>query len=262
METSELNWVDTHCHLYSSEFDQDRHEMIQRAIASGLRGMMLPNIDMDSIPTMNKLVLAYPEYCFPMMGLHPCSVKEDYEVILNHMKLQFMEQTFFGVGETGIDLYWDKTFKTQQIDAFEQQIGWAKEFDLPIIIHSRDSLDLTIEIISTHQKGGLRGIFHCFGGTMDQVRQIEATGFKVGIGGVITFKKAGLDQLLPQIPLNMIVLETDAPYLAPVPHRGKRNESSYLLLVAARVAECLNKTLQEVSAITNENAEAVFGKKV
>ena len=253
--------VDTHCHLYAAEFEGDREAMVLRAIEAGVIRMMLPNIDLDSISGMWELVQKYPQYCMPMMGLHPCSVKEDFQTLLDKMKSEFSTRNYIGVGETGIDLYWDTTYKTQQIDAFEQQITWAREYDLPVIIHSRESLELTIDIISAHQDGSLRGIFHCFGGDYKQVKKIETLGFKVGIGGVVTFKKAGLSELLPQIPLSMIVLETDAPYLAPMPYRGKRNEPAYLTGIANKIAETLGMTLNEVSRITTENAEAVYGKK-
>ncbi len=262
METSQLGWIDTHCHLYAAEFEEDRDAMMQRAMDAGVNWMLLPNIDMESIPGMLDLVNKYPQICRPMMGLHPCSVKQDFQSILDKMKGEFSREKYIGVGETGIDLYWDTTYKSQQIEAFEQQIEWAKEFDLPVIIHSRESQDLTIDIISRHQDGSLRGIFHCFGGDIEQIKKIDALGFKVGIGGVVTFKKAGLAELLPQIPFHMMVLETDSPYLAPVPYRGKRNEPAYLVGIAMKIAETLGMPINEVSRITSENAEAVYGKKV
>jgi TatD DNase family protein len=262
METSELIWVDTHCHAYVTEFDQDREEMMNRALSGGIRKIMLPNIDMESIPGMMSMAERYSGTCFPMMGLHPCSVKEGFEEILDLMEEKLKAGDFVGVGETGIDLYWDKSFHDEQMVAFERQIEWAKTYNLPIIIHSRESLDLTIEIISKHKDDRLKGIFHCFSGTPFQVEQIKSLDFKVGIGGVVTFKKAGLAELLPQIPLEMIVLETDSPYLAPVPNRGKRNEPAYLEFVAARIAEVLDITLKELSEVTTRNAEEVYGKKV
>ncbi len=262
METSELIWIDTHCHAYVPEFDEDRDEIIASAKAIGITKIMLPNIDMDSIPGMIALAEKYPENCFPMMGLHPCSVKAGFEEILDTMEQKLEKAGFIGIGETGIDLYWDKTFKEEQIVSFERQIEWAKRYRLPIIIHSRESLDLTIEIISKHKDENLKGIFHCFSGTPDQVEQIKELDFKVGIGGVVTFKKAGLAELLPHIPLEMIVLETDSPYLAPAPNRGKRNEPAYIEWVARKVAEVLDIPLNELSAITTQNAEEVYGKKV
>lgn len=261
METSQFEWIDTHCHLYSDEFGADRNLMVERALAAGVTKLMMPNIDLESIPGMWELANHYPGHCMPMMGLHPCSVKADFQSILDRMEVELASMSYIGVGETGIDLYWDKTYMEEQILAFERQIGWAKTHDLPVIIHSRESLDLTIEIVTRHQDGRLKGIFHCFGGSTEQVKQIEQLGFKVGIGGVVTFKKAGLDALLPHIPLEMIVLETDAPYLAPVPNRGKRNEPAYILLVAQRIAEVLEIEISELARITSDNAEVVYGKK-
>ncbi|MEP6794407.1 MAG: TatD family hydrolase, partial [Saprospiraceae bacterium] len=240
METAQMYWIDTHSHLYGSEFDDDRPEMIRRALENNVLQMMLPNIDMDSIPAMMALVNLFPEHCKPMMGLHPCSVKEDFNDVLAQMKIEIQKGGFYGIGETGVDLYWETKTKDIQVVAFEEQITWGKEFDLPVIIHSRESLDLNIDIISRHQDGKLRGIFHCFGGDFAQAMRIYELGFKIGIGGVITFKKSELGPLLPRLPKEIIVLETDAPYLAPVPHRGKRNESSYLTLVAEKVAQSLN----------------------
>jgi len=261
METSQLKWIDTHCHLYVHEFDADRDEMIRRALSGRIGKLMLPNIDEGTVPDMWKLVNQFPTQCFPMMGLHPCSVKADYEEILDRMEAEFSVRQYIGVGETGIDLYWDKTFEKEQVTAFERHIQWAKRFDLPIIIHSRESLDLTIEVISNHQDGSLRGIFHCFSGSTEQVNKIDNLGFKVGIGGVVTYKKAGLAELLPEIPSRMLVLETDSPYLAPVPHRGKRNEPIFILDVANKVAEALNMPLSELADLTTANAEEVYGKK-
>lgn len=262
METSQLSWIDTHCHLYVADFNVDREQIMANAAEAGVSAIMLPNIDMESIPGMLDLAAKHSTRCFPMMGLHPCSVKEDFGQVLDQMEKHLESGEFIGVGETGIDLYWDKTFQKEQILSFERQIGWAKRHNLPVIIHSRESQELTIEIISGLQDGNLKGIFHCFGGSLEQVKKIQALGFKVGIGGVATFKKAGLAELLPHIPLEMMVLETDSPYLAPSPHRGKRNEPAYLLLVAQKMSEMLNMPMEEVARITTANAEAVYGKKV
>jgi len=196
-----------------------------------------------------------------MMGLHPCSVKSDYSTVLGEIEKLLFTGDFIGVGETGIDLYWDTTFRQQQIEAFELQIDWAKQLHLPVIIHSRESLELNIEIVSRKQDGNLRGIFHCFGGSVDQASQIHELGFKIGIGGVVTYKNSMLPGVLPEIPPSMIVLETDAPYLAPVPFRGKRNESAYIPLISTKVADILQISLSELSYLTNENAAEVFGKK-
>ncbi len=261
METAQFKWIDTHCHLYVAEFDHDRDEMVRKALDSGVQKMMLPNIDAQSIPGMWELVNAYPTHCFPMMGLHPCSVKGDFNEVLDLMEQELASGAYIGVGETGIDLFWDTTYREQQIEAFERQIGWAKKFRLPVIIHSRESLDLTIEVIERHHDQDLKGIFHCFSGSQEQINRIERLGFKVGIGGVVTFKKAGLAETLTQIPLSMMVLETDAPYLAPVPYRGKRNEPSYLGHIGQKIADVLDMPLEEVSRITTRNAEVVYGKK-
>ena len=258
METSQFKLIDTHCHLYASEFDHDRSELISKAIDSGIHQMMLPNIDIGTIPSMNKLTGQFPGHCFAMMGLHPCSVREDYEEDLQQMRTELVNGDYKGIGETGIDLYWDTTYKEYQINAFEQQIEWAKEFDLPVIIHSRESLDLNIEIIAAHQDGHLRGIFHCFGGNEEQARRIDALGFKLGIGGIVTFKKSPLNEVLPKVASGMIVLETDAPYLAPTPHRGKRNEPAFLILIAEKLAEILQLPLKDVADMTSANARAVF----
>jgi len=256
-----MDWIDTHCHLFASDFDADRSEVITRALDKNITQMMLPNIDMESIPAMMELAKLFPLHCKPMMGLHPCSVKDDFSEILARMKNEIQRGDFYGVGETGVDLYWETKTRDIQIEAFEEQINWGKEFKLPVIIHSRESLDLNIDIISNQQDGSLKGIFHCFGGDYDQAMRIYSLGFKIGIGGVLTFKKSGLDELLRRLPLEMIVLETDAPYLAPVPHRGKRNEPSYLLLVAEKAAGSLNIPIEELANATTRNAQEVFGKK-
>lgn len=261
MESNQLLWTDTHCHLYVPEFDADRHQMMERAIGGGVVRMMMPNIDLESVGQIKSLASEFPDHCFPMMGLHPCSVKSDYITVLGAIEKLLFTESFIGVGETGIDLYWDTTFREQQIEAFELQIDWAAQLDIPVIIHSRESLDLNIEIIARKQDGKLRGIFHCFGGTLEQAKQINELGFKVGIGGVVTYKNSLLPQVLPEIPPSMIVLETDAPYLSPVPYRGKRNESAYIPLISAKVADILQVGLANLSSLTNENAAEVFGKK-
>ena len=256
-----MHWIDTHCHLYANEFDADRTLMINRAIEAGIDKMMLPNIDESSIQFMDSLVNEFPGHCYAMMGLHPGSVKEDYKPILDRMEALIHQGQYVGVGETGIDLYWDVTYKEQQIDAFRIQIQWGKELDLPVIIHSRESLDLNISIIAEEQDGRLKGIFHCFGGTEEQAKSIYDLGFKVGIGGTVTYKNSTLSSVLPKIPTSMIVLETDSPYLAPVPFRGKRNESANLTLVGEKVAEILGVSAAELASMTTDNAREVFGKK-
>lgn len=256
-----MNFTDTHCHLYAAEFDIDRSQMIERAIAAGVEHMFMPNIDLETIDLMMALVAEFPGYCFPMMGLHPCSVRDNYREVLDQIWDSSRNISFSGIGETGIDLYWDKTLLNFQTEAFEHQISWGLEMELPVIIHSRESLDINIAIIENHKGKNLKGIFHCFGGTYDQAIRIFESGFKIGIGGVITFKNSELSDLLPRLPREMIVLETDAPYLAPVPYRGKRNESAFLTLVAERVAFSLGIALEEVADFTTANAREVFGKK-
>lgn len=258
---TQLDWIDTHTHLFVPEFDTDREQVVRRAMHEGVKAMMLPNIDWESIGAVDQLAEQFPLHVFPMMGLHPCSVKENYRDILNQMQLKLEEGKYVGIGETGIDLYWDSTFKKEQIDAFEQHIHWGLQYALPVIIHSRESLDLNIEIIAGRQNGDLKGIFHCFTGTYDQAMKIAGLGFKIGIGGVLTYKKSDLPSVLGRVPPEILVLETDSPYLTPVPFRGKRNESSYLPLIGKRLSEALGWPLEKVAQVTTENANEVFGKK-
>ncbi|MFT7589976.1 MAG: TatD DNase family protein [Limisphaerales bacterium] len=258
-------YIDTHAHLYHGKFDNDRAEMLRRALDAGVEKYYLPNIDSTSIEAMMKMVEKDPQRCFPMMGVHPCSIKDDFENELNIAKEWLFnstyKETFYGVGEIGLDYHWDTTFKQEQIQAYKTQISWAKELELPIIIHSRDSLDDTIGIIEEEAGNGLRGIFHCFNGTAEQAQRIIGTGFLMGIGGVATFKNGGQDKIIPDIALKHLVLETDAPYLSPVPHRGKRNESSYVPLIAAKLSEWYGLSAVEIGKITSENAIGLFHKK-
>lgn len=250
--------TDTHAHLYSSKFSADRHEMVERAIAAGVHKIYLPNIDAESIKPMLELEAAFPEFCFAMMGLHPCSVTADYERELAVVEQYLSQRKWAGVGETGIDLYWDKTFIKEQQIAFARQIEWAKELDLPIIIHSRESNEECLELVKAGQDGRLRGIFHCFSGTLEQAQRMIDLGFLLGIGGTVTYPKSELPAILKQIPLEHIVLETDAPYLPPVPHRGKRNESAYIRLVAEMISEIKVLPLATVIQTTSANAARVF----
>lgn len=252
-------FTDTHAHLYAGEFDADRTEMIKRAEEKNIHRFFLPNIDSESIPMMMKMAAEFSEKCFPMMGLHPTSVKENYKEELRIVKEWLDKEKFFAVGEIGIDLYWDKTFLAQQQEAFRLQIQWAKEKKLPVVIHARESLNEIFEIIDELNDENLSGIFHCFSGNYDQAQKvISYGGFKLGIGGVVTFKNGGIDKFLSQIPIDNIVLETDSPYLAPVPFRGKRNESSYITIIAEKVAELYGITAKEVEDITTENSKEVF----
>jgi len=252
-------YIDTHAHLYSEQFNDDQNDMVQRAIDANVQKMFLPNIDSTTIPAMHQLCEKFPNHCYPMMGLHPCSVKGDYKKELEIVKKQIDEQKYFGVGETGIDLYWDTTFKVEQIEAFKFQINLAKENNLPIIIHSRESLDMTIQIIEESQDGNLRGVFHCFNGSIAQSKKIVDLNFMMGLGGVITFKNANLDEMIKELPCEKIILETDAPYLSPVPYRGKRNESAYIPLVAEKLSEIRNEVVGSIMSYTTENASKLFG---
>lgn len=254
-----MSFIDTHTHLYAAQFDEDREAMIKRAIAAGVEQFYLPNIDDTSIAPMLQLEQDYPDRCFPMMGLHPCSVNADYQKQLNLVEEWLNKRPFVAVGEIGMDLYWDKTFFEEQKTAFIQQTRWAMERQMPIVIHSREATPILIDLVRELQDGSLKGIFHCFGGSLEEAKAIIDLGFLLGIGGVLTFKKSGLAQTLASIDLKHIVLETDAPYLAPTPFRGKRNESAYLLNVAEKLAEVKNISLSEIGRLTNENAKAIFG---
>jgi len=255
-------FIDTHTHLYTKQFDEDRTEMIDRAIKEGVEAFFMPNIDQSSIESMINLEQAYPKRCFAMMGLHPCSVNEDYETELEIVQKQLQQRSFVAIGEIGIDLYWEKMFLDQQIDAFQRQISWAKKADIPIVIHCRNATPEVLKILREYKDEKLRGIFHCFGGSVSDAEQIIELGFLLGIGGVLTFKKSGLDKTLENIGLEHLVLETDAPYLAPAPFRGKRNESSYLKFVAEKLAEVKEVPLAEIAKITTDNAMRIFRKDI
>ncbi len=255
-----MHFIDTHTHLFSDSFDEDRVEVVNRAINAGVQTLLLPNIDLESIEPMHDLVDQFPRHCFPMMGLHPGSVNVDWEkeleVIKGHL---FSGRKYVAVGEIGMDLYWDKTFIEQQGKAFHQQVEWAKELKLPIVIHAREAFDEIFEVLDILNDDTLSGVFHCFTGTLEQAnRALDYGNFKLGIGGVLTYKKSGLDEVLSNLALDCMILETDSPYLPPVPHRGKRNESAYLLHVAERLAEVKNVSLKEVEEITSHNARSLF----
>jgi len=252
--------TDTHTHLYSKEFENESQILIQEAIENKITRFFMPNVDSESIGGMLQIEKQFPNNCFPMMGLHPCSVGPKYEQELSVVEYWLNKRNFIAVGEIGIDLYWDKTFFVQQQDAFRRQIELAKKFNVPYIIHSRNSFDEVMEIVSEFKQDNLKAVFHCFSGNPEQAQQvIDAGNFKLGIGGVVTFKNSGLDKVVEAIDLKHIVLETDAPYLAPVPHRGKRNNPAYLLLIAKRIAEIKNCSIEEVAAITTQNSKDVFG---
>lgn len=253
--------IDTHTHLYSEQFDNDRAEAIQRAIDKGVEQFFLPAIDSETHRKMLDLEAQYPDKIHAMMGLHPCSVQpESWEKELQIVETWLKNRPFCAIGEIGIDLYWDKSTLDIQVKAFEQQIDWAIEKDLPIVIHTRESFDETFEVLERKKHPKLRGIFHCFSGNLEQAQHAIDLNFILGIGGVVTFKNGKIDQFLNQIPLDKIVLETDSPYLAPVPFRGKRNESAYLDLVAGKLVDVYKKDFAEINQVTTENALRVFSK--
>ena len=255
-----MKYIDTHVHLYSADFDEDRSAVIKRAMAAGVEKFVLPNVDSHTLQPMLDLVNEYPQACFPLLGLHPCSVKEDFEQEMTIVEERLSSGQYKGVGEIGLDYYWDMTYQEQQLEALKVQLSLAKQYSLPVVLHSRDSFGDLIEVIEEYSEGGqLSGVFHCFSGTIEDAKRIKALGnFYMGIGGVVTFKNGGLDKVLPELNLEDIVLETDAPYLAPSPYRGKRNESAYLALIAAKVAEYMGRSIEEVAAFTTENAEKLF----
>ena len=251
--------TDTHTHLYSEQFDEDRKEMISRAKNAGITRFFIPAIDASYTQRMLDLEQENPNDVFLMMGLHPTSVKENYKEELAHVKEWIDKRNFIAIGEIGIDLYWDKSFLPQQQEAFRTQIKWAKEKKLPIVIHCRDAFDEIFEVLESEKGEDLRGIFHCFTGTLEQAKQAISYNMKLGIGGVVTFKNGKIDKFLNQIDLKHIVLETDAPYLAPTPYRGKRNESSYITNVIDKLVDIYDLNFQEISEITTQNSRDIFG---
>ncbi|MDP4265175.1 MAG: TatD family hydrolase [Bacteroidota bacterium] len=254
-----MTLIDTHSHIYLDEFDTDRQDMIERADKAGIIKILMPAIDSATHENMMKMEDLFPQKCVAMMGLHPCSVMKNYDTELSVIEAFLAKKNFIAIGETGLDFYWDLTYKEQQYDAFQQQIGWALKYDIPVVIHSRNSIDECIGMIAKNQQGRLKGVFHCFSGSLEQARQITGLGFYLGIGGVLTFKNAGLDKIMGDIDLSHVILETDAPYLAPVPFRGKRNEPAYITYVARKLAAIKEKTPEEIAAITTANAEKLFG---
>lgn len=254
-----MHFIDTHTHLYLPEFADDIALVIERARASGVTRFYMPAIDSAVIEDLLALEARYPGECHAMMGLHPCSVKENFREELDIAEHWLDQRKFCAIGEIGLDFYWDTTFKQQQVVAFETQMQWAINRKLPIVIHTRNAMDEAIQLVKPFADKGLRGIFHCFGGSIEQAKAIISMGFFMGIGGVLTYKNAGLQQVITAVDLSHIVLETDAPYLSPVPYRGKRNESSYLLQVAQKLAELKHLPLQTIAAVTTENAEKIFG---
>ncbi|MFD2203948.1 TatD family hydrolase [Shivajiella indica] len=253
-----MQYIDSHVHIYSKKYDDDRDEVIRRSVENGVGKLYMPNIDEESIDAMLEAEMRYPGICIPMMGLHPCDVKKGFEKQLYVMEDWINKREFAGIGETGLDLYWDKTFFEEQKDALRIQIEWAKQKKWPIILHCRESMDETIQIVKEGKSEDLKGIFHCFSGTIDQAKEIIDLGFLLGIGGVVTYKNGGLDKILPELGLKHLVLETDGPYLAPVPHRGKRNSSEYIPLIAERIAEITQRDPEEVARVSTENSNRIF----
>ncbi len=250
-----MNLIDTHTHIYDHQFSLDRNETVQRALEAGVKMMLLPNVDASTIAPMLELHEQFPDCTRVMMGLQPEEVKEDYKEVLSKMEKELERGIYCGVGEVGLDFYWDTTFEKQQLDAFETQLDWAKQLHLPLSIHCRNAFDKMVKILEKKQDGGLRGIMHCFTGTEEEAKIYLELGFHLGLGGVTTYKNCGVKDFLPRLPLDRIVLETDAPYLAPVPCRGKRNEPAFLVHTAQKIAEILqipyNELVNAVSANTN-----------
>jgi TatD DNase family protein len=255
-----MRLIDTHCHLYSEQFDTDREQVIANAKRMGVDRILLPNVDLQTVAGMHELVANHPGVCYPMMGLHPCDVKPDYETEIAQLFSFFDTHTYCAVGEIGIDLYWDKTTQDIQEKAFLMQVDFALEKGLPIAIHSRNATARIIEMLKNYKGKGLRGVFHCFSESLELAQEIlKLDGFLLGIGGVLTYKNAGLPEVMQQIDLQHIILETDSPYLPPVPHRGKRNEPAYTRLVAEKLADVKGVSLREIADITTANAEQLFG---
>lgn len=253
-------WIDTHTHLFGDAFDEDRQIVVQRAIEAGVELMLLPNIDKETIEPLHELSAQFPENCLPMMGLHPGSVQDDWEEQLEAVRSALYAGKYIAVGEIGMDLYWDTSFLEQQRIVFRKQVEWAKDLGLPIVIHAREAFAEIFAILDEINHDKLSGVFHCFTGTQEDAAHILSYGnFMLGIGGVLTYKKANLDESLENVPLSALVLETDSPYLTPVPFRGKRNESAYLLHIAEKLADVYGVSLREIENITTENARKLFG---
>ncbi len=251
-------YIDTHAHIYLPEFDADRDAMVLRAQHAGVEKILMPNIDEHSVEQMMRVAQQFNGTCFAMAGLHPCSVKSSVQQQLYEIESWLKRSGFIAIGEVGTDRYWDTTYWNQQIEAFTVQAGWAARLNLPLVIHCRQSLDETLDLVEKLQDGRLTGVFHCFTGSVKQAERAIKLGFFLGIGGVVTFKNSGLDRVLPHIPPERIILETDSPYLAPVPHRGKRNEPAYLTLVSERLASLYSMEVETLRSMTTQNALKLF----
>jgi TatD DNase family protein len=250
--------IDTHAHIYLEQFKEDIADVLDRAQEEGLSKVYMPNIDHTSIDDMLELEAKYPDLCVATMGLHPCSVNKDFEKELYLVEEWLAKRPFAAVGEMGTDLYWDKTYMDQQLEAFKIQCNWAKKYEIPIIIHCRESLDMTIKLVEEQKTDQLTGVFHCFNGTVEQAKRIKELGFYIGLGGVSTFKNSGMGEVIPELALDHVVLETDSPYLSPTPHRGKRNEPAYVKLVAQKVADFRQMPLADLEEITTRNTNSLF----
>ena len=253
-----MHLIDTHSHVYDHQFSLDRNEAMQRALDAGVSMMLLPNVDASTIVPMLELHGQFPDCTRVMMGLQPEEVKDDYKLVLATMEKELERPIYIGVGEIGLDFYWDTTYEKQQLDAFETQLDWAKQLGLPLSIHCRNAFEKMVKILEKRQDGGLRGVMHCFTGTEEEAKAYLGLGFHLGLGGVTTYKNCGVKDYLHNIPLNRIVLETDAPYLAPVPHRGKRNEPACMVTTARKIAETMGFTTEEMATITTDNAKNLF----
>ncbi len=253
-----MQFIDSHTHLYLPEFDEDRNETISRALSSDVTRMLLPNIDRDSVLPMLRMVGNYPGICYPMIGIHPTSIKDDYREQLKAVSSNLGKYDFIAIGEIGIDLYWDKTYRKEQESAFTEQLNIASKENLPVVVHSRNSLSTILNLLDDIGLQNLRGVFHAFSGTTEEAIEIIDRGFMLGIGGILTFKNSDLDKTIRTISLENIILETDSPYLAPMPKRGKRNESAYIRFIAKRLAEIKNLTIEEIARITTSNCINLF----
>lgn len=254
-----MRFIDTHAHLYSTPLKENIEGIMKNAMDTGIDTIIMPAIDSSTLDAMLEVERTYPQNTMAMMGLHPCSVKENVKEELAIIEAQLQKRKFIAIGEIGLDYYWDKTFTTQQMEAFQIQMQWALDYKLPIVIHTRNAMGETIETVKPFAKKGLRGIFHCFSGSKESAEQIISMGFHLGLGGVLTYKNAGVAEAIKDIPMQWVVLETDAPYLSPVPYRGKTNEPSYMIQVAMKLAEIKNLPLHEIASITTSNAEKLFG---
>ena len=257
-----MYFVDTHTHIYDKEFDTDRAEVVQRAVENGVQMLLLPNVDAATIAPMLDTFGQFPDHCRVMMGLQPEEVREDYKKVMACIEKELEKNIYIGVGEIGLDFYWDTTFEKQQLEVFELQLDWAKQLKLPVSIHARNAFDKMRAVLEKKQDGGLRGVMHCFNGTLDEAKAYLDLGFHLGLGGVTTYKSCPVKDFLFELPLERIVLETDAPYLSPVPHRGKRNEPAFMVDTARRIAEIRQCPLEEIAEVTTENALGLFNLMV